>query len=187
MKVLGICASPRHNGNAHILLENILKEFSGSGYEKEFIQISDYKINPCRECGGCDSTGKCVVDDDMQKIYPKLVNCNILIISSPIFFGGLTSNIKAMIDRCQCLWIKKYILKKRVSEISGRQGGFISICGGKQDFFVCAAKSVKTFFATLDISYCSELFFFEVDKKEDILKKEDMPHKLKEFKERFEL
>jgi len=170
MKIIGIAGSPRHNGNTFLLLQKALDGAKTNGAETEFIFIPDLKINPCRECGGCDKTGKCVVDDDMQIMYPKLQDTEGIIIASPIFFGNVTSNLKAMIDRCQCLWVRKYILKQPISNKLNRKGAFISVCGGrKTDFFPAASLTVKALFTTLDISYSAELFFSKIDEKDTIL------------------
>jgi len=174
MRVLGIAGSPRRDGNTFLLLQKALEGAKGAGADTEFIFIPDLKISPCRECGGCDKTGKCVVDDDMQSIYPRLQNAEVIIIASPIFFGNVTANLKAMIDRCQCLWVKKYILKQPISKISNRRGAFISVCGGrKADFFPAASLTLKALFKTLDVSYVSELFFTQIDDKSAILKHPD--------------
>lgn len=173
MKILGISGSPRHNGNTFLLLQKVLDGAKESRLEveTEFIFIPDLKINPCRECHGCDKTGKCVVDDDMQIMYPKLQNSDCIIIASPIFFGNVTANLKAMIDRCQCLWVKKYILRQPISDKQNRKGAFISACGGKKiDFFPAAALTIKALFKTLDISYVAELFFSHIDEKGAITK-----------------
>lgn len=170
MKVLCIAGSPRHKGNTYLLLEKAVEGANQEGAQTELIKIADLKISPCRECGGCDNTGKCVVDDDMQIIYPKLVDADLIILASPIFFGNITANLKAMIDRCQCLWVRKYRLGDKISEKSERRGLFISVCAGrKKDFFPAAELVLKTFFATIDVSYSGKLFLSEVDEKGDVL------------------
>ena len=166
MKILGIAGSPRRGGNTFLLLQKALEGARTEGVETEFIFIPDLKINPCRECSGCYKTGKCVVDDDMQVMYPRLQNAEGIIIASPIFFGGVTANLKAMIDRCQCLWVKKYVLKQSASDKLNRRGAFISVCGGKKtDFFPAASLTIKALFKTLNVSYVAELFFSQVDEK----------------------
>jgi multimeric flavodoxin WrbA len=166
MKILGIAGSPRRDGNTFLLLQKTLEGTIEGKAETEFIFIPDLKISPCRECGGCDKTGKCVVDDDMQIMYPKLQDADRIIIASPIFFGGVTANLKIMIDRCQCLWVKKYILKQPMSDKTDRKGAFISACGGKRTkFFPGASLTIRTLFKTLDISYVAELFFSQIDNK----------------------
>ena len=171
MKVLGIAGSPRQEGNTCTLLREALKGAAETGAETELLFIPGLKINPCRECGGCDNTGKCAVDDGMQAVYPKFRDADRFIVASPIFFGGVTANLKAMIDRCQCLWVRKYILKQPVSAKTNRGGVFISACGGKKtDFFQAASLTIKAFFITLDVAYSADLFFPGIDSKGAITK-----------------
>jgi len=166
LKVLGICGSPRKDGNTHQLLQRLLDGVALARADKEFISMSDLKISPCRECHSCDKTGICVIDDDMKIMYPKFCDADRVIIASPIFFGSVTANIKAIIDRCQCLWVKKYILKQKISDKTGRRGAFISVCGGKiKDFFPGAALVIKSLFTTIDIKYEFELFYSQIDEK----------------------
>lgn len=171
MYVLGICGSPRKNGNSETLLNKVLEGAKSKGLEIEKICLSELEIALCQECGGCDLTGKCVIDDDMQKIYPKLFKCDMLLLASPIFFMGLTAQTKAFIDRCQCLWVAKYKLKKVPWDRENkRKGVFISVCGSNfSNMFESAKYTVKAFFNTLDFSYENELFFRNMDKKGDIL------------------
>lgn len=168
VKVLGISGSPRKNGNSETLLDKTLEAVVSKGYEIEKIRLNELKITPCQECGGCDFTGKCIIDDDMQKIYPKLFSCNALILSSPIFFAGLTAQTKAFIDRCQCLWVAKYILKKVLWD-TNRKGAFISVCGSDFSYMFKGAKyTVKAIFNTLDFSFEGELLLKNIDECGDI-------------------
>jgi multimeric flavodoxin WrbA len=73
VKVLGLSGSPRREGNTDILLEEMLRGAEERGAKTERIIISKLKFSPCLECHGCDDTGKCVLDDDMEKVYPKLL------------------------------------------------------------------------------------------------------------------
>jgi len=173
MKVLGIFGSPRRGGNTDILLEETLKGAAKEGAEVDRIFLTDYAITPCKECHGCDQTGQCVILDDMQKIYPKLLESDIIILASPIFFYGVTAWAKALIDRSQALWAKKYLLKDPSLGKEGRKrkGFFISVGATKgQKVFEGAILTVKYFFDTFNAEYTGELVFRDVDGKGDILK-----------------
>ena len=111
VKVLGIFGSPRRGGNTEILLEEALKGTEKEGAKVERLYLSNFTITPCIECHGCDRTGNCVVLDDMQKIYPKLLEADVVILASPIFFYGVTGWAKSLIDRSQAFWARKYLLK----------------------------------------------------------------------------
>ena len=173
MKVLGLFGSPRRGGNTDLLLEEALKGAQTEGAEVERLHLADFNIIPCRECLECFHEGKCIILDDMQKIYPKLLEADIIILASPIFFYGVTGWAKAFIDRCQALWSRKYILKDESLGREGkrRKGFFISVGGTKgQRVFEGAILTAKYFFDVLNADYVGELVFREVDAKGDILK-----------------
>ena len=173
MRVLGIFGSPRRGGNTEILLEEALKGAEKEGAETERLHVADFNIMPCVECLACYEEGRCVILDDMQKIYLKLLEADIIILASPIFFYGMTAWAKAMVDRCQALWSRKYILKEASLGKEGkkRKGFFISVGGTKgQKVFEGAILTAKYFFDVLNAAYAGDLVFRGVDGKGDILK-----------------
>jgi multimeric flavodoxin WrbA len=173
MKVLGLFGSPRRGGNTEILLEEVLKGAEREGAEIERLYLSNLKITPCTECHGCDETGDCVILDEMQKIYPKLLEADIIILASPIFFYGVTAWAKTLIDRSQALWAKKYLVNDPAMGKKGkrRKGFFISVGATKgQKVFEGAILTVKYFFDALNVEYTGELVYRGVDGKGEILK-----------------
>jgi len=173
MKVLGIFGSPRKGGNTDLLLEEALKGAEQEGAEVERLRLTDFAVTPCTECHGCDQTGECVIPDDMQKIYPKLLEADIILLASPIFFYGVTAWAKALIDRSQVFWTRKYLLKDSSLGKEGkkRKGFFISVGATKgKKVFEGSILTVKYFFDVLNAEYGGELVFKEVEGKGDILK-----------------
>ena len=173
MKVLGIFGSPRRGGNTELLLEETLKGAEKEGAKVERLFLSDFTITPCKECHGCDNTGNCIILDDMGKIYPKLLEADIIILTSPIFFYGVTAWAKALIDRSQAFWARKYLLKDPSLGKEGkkRKGFFISVGATKgPKVFDGAIQTVKYFFDVLNVEYVGELVFRNVEAKGDILK-----------------
>ena len=173
MKVLGLFGSPRRGGNTEILLEEALQGAEKEGAEIERLYLSDLKISPCMECHGCDTTGDCVILDEMQKIYPKLLEADIIILASPIFFYGVTAWAKSLIDRSQALWAKKYLVKNPSmgKKEKRRKGFFISVGATKgQKVFEGAILTVKYFFDAINTEYTGELLYRGVDGKGEILK-----------------
>ena len=173
MKVLGIFGSPRKGGNTELLLEEALKGAEAEGAEVERLRITDYNVIPCKGCLACYNKGGCIILDDMQKIYPKLMEADILILASPVFFYNVTAWAKALIDRCQALWARKYQLKDPSMGKEGkkRKGFFISTGGTKgQKMFEGSVLTVKYFFDVLNAEYAGDLLVREVDAKGDILK-----------------
>ncbi len=168
MKSLGIMGSPRIKGNTDLLLDEALNGAQSQGTEVEKLVIDKLKIAPCREFYGCLRDGNCVIRDDMDDIYPKLLNADIVIVASPMFFYGLTSQIKALIDRCQALWDRKYIFKQTPPN-SARKGAFIAVGAttGKK-LFDGSILTVKYFFQSIGVKYVDELLVRGVDKKGEI-------------------
>lgn len=161
MKVLGIYGSPRKGGNSDRLLDEALKGARESGADVRSIFCRDLKISGCIECGGCDKTGECVVKDDMQLVYPALVEADSIILSSPMFFYGITAQAKALIDRTQALWSKRMLTKtpeERKRYDSGK-GRLIAVGATKgKTLFDGAVKTAQYFYDALDMSYEGGVF-----------------------------
>jgi multimeric flavodoxin WrbA len=173
LKVMGIFGSPRRGGNTDTLLEETLKGTEKEGAEVERLHLTEFTITPCKECHGCDQTGECVILDDMQKIYPKLLDADVIILASPIFFYGISAWAKAFVDRCQALWSRKYLVKDRSLGKEGkrRKGFFISVGATKgARVFEGAILTAKYFFDVFNAEYLGELVFRGIDAKGDILK-----------------
>lgn len=170
MKVLGISGSPRRGGNSETLLDQALKGAKYCGLDTEKIILNELKFSPCQECDGCCKTGKCIIKDDMQIVYKKIEQTENLILASPIFFGSLSAQVKAMIDRCQCLWVAKYVLKN-IPRPAKKKGILILASGANREkFFQNAESIVKNFFAVLDIEFKDKLYCPKIDEKGKILK-----------------
>lgn len=172
-RFLAIAGSPRHDGNTDMLLKEVVRGAESEGAEVKAILIRDLCIAPCRHCHGCLKTGRCVVEDDMQWIHAELRRADRLALASPIFFMGLTAQTKAMIDRCQALWVLKYVLKLPVAANEGRErrGLFISVGGTRgPKLFEPAMATVKIFFKTLEFTYAGDLLYRSIDEKGAIVK-----------------
>lgn len=159
MTVLGISGSPKRGGFTDLLLDKALEGAEAGEAMVEKVVLNDLVFRPCQECGGCDETGICVQDDDLKPFYQKLLKADAVIVASPIYFTNITAQLKAMIDRCQALWVKKYVLKQGREGLQKRPGAFLCIGGKeKKEYFESARQVIKAFFATLDIEYKLELF-----------------------------
>ena len=134
----------------------------------EKLIVDRLKIKPCREYYTCLKDGNCAIRDDMDDIYPKLVAADVVIAASPMFFYGITAQLKALIDRCQALWSRKYVLKQKMTE-SPRKGAFIGVGatkGGK--LFEGSIMVMKYFFKAIDVEYAGELLVRGVDERGEI-------------------
>ncbi len=169
MLILGISASPRRGGNCEILLDKALSAAAEAGAETEKVVLSTLTISPCMGCGACDQTGKCILEDDMQDLYEKIDQADVMIFASPIYFYAVSGWAKAAIDRCQALWARKYVLKATGFK-SGRKGYFISVGATKGErLFEGARLTMKYFFDAAGYIYVGELLVNGVDSQGDIL------------------
>ena len=167
-KVIGIFGSPRKDGNSDILLNSAIQGAEANGINIEKIIIRDLHIAPCNSCGGCMESGVCVIGDDMQKIYPKLVEMDGIIVASPIYFMGVSAQLKAFIDRCQAFWARKYMLHLPI-RAGGRtaKGFFIETAARNtgEDLFTGAVKTIKAFFHVLDTRYTGDILCTGLEEK----------------------
>ena len=177
MKVLGILGSPRREGNTEILLNEALRGASDHGGVCEKVILRDLKITPCLEIYKCAEDGVCAIQDEMQGLFPKIIQAERLLLASPIFFYSVPALAKSMIDRCQSLWAKKYILKLPVSPVSDRKGVFISVAATRgKKLFDGVRLTVQYFFDAIDVAYSDELFVRGADEKGEV---RDQPEALK--------
>ena len=168
LKILGIMGSPRIKGNTDLLLDEALRGVQGQQVETEKIVVDKLKVAPCREYYGCLRDGNCVIRDDMDSIYPKLVEAEGIIVASPIFFYSITAQLKALIDRCQALWARKYVLKNAPPD-KARKGAFIAVGATRGErLFEGSVLTVKYFFKAVDVEYVDELLIRGVDKRGEI-------------------
>ncbi|HIC92362.1 MAG TPA: flavodoxin family protein [Syntrophaceae bacterium] len=171
MKVLGISGSPRRMGNSELLLDECLKGAESRGAELEKIILADLKITPCLELNVCYDKGECPIKDDMKGLYPKLLEADYVVVSSPIFFYTVTAFTKAFIDRCQALWATKYILKQIPIGGKKRKGIFISVGATRgRRLFEGVKLTMKYFFDAIDAEYSGELLIRGIEKKGEIKK-----------------
>jgi len=169
MKVLGIMGSPRRRSNTDILLDKALEGVREAGAEVEKVLVSKLKISPCLEIYACRKDGDCAIKDDMQLLYKKLLEADHVIFASPMFFYGITSQAKAIIDRCQALWVRRHVLGMGKEDNRVRRGAFISVGAtqGKK-LFDGAVLTVKYFFDAIGVKYSGDLLVRGIDKKGQI-------------------
>jgi len=169
MKVLGIMGSPRRQSNTEILLDKALEGAREAGAEVEKVLASKLKISPCLEIYACRKDGDCAIKDDMQLLYKKLLEADHIIFASPIFFYGVTSQAKALVDRCQALWVRKHVLDMGKEDKRVRRGVFISVGATRgTKLFDGAVLTVKYFFDAIGVKYSGDLLVRGVDNKGQI-------------------
>jgi multimeric flavodoxin WrbA len=110
MKVLGLVGSPRKNGNTDITVTQILSGAKASSHQTEKLYLYDVKIAPCVDCRNCKTANyQCAIKDDMQTVYPKLENADVIVFGSPLYWYGPTAKMKLLIDR-----LRPYVESKKL-------------------------------------------------------------------------
>ncbi len=165
MKVLGILGSPRRGGNTEILLRAFLEGAAAGGAEVEEVRLREMKISPCLEIYHCFKDGTCPIKDDMIGFYDKLLAAEVVVLASPIFFYNVSAQAKAMIDRTQALWARRYALKQ---DFPGpeRQGVLLAVGATKgRLLFVGTRLTAKYFFDAINVTYAAEILVRGADAK----------------------
>lgn len=99
MKVLGIMGSSRAKGNSSTLLQQVLEGAKAKGAEINTLSLNNLNIRGCTNCDACKKSGKCVIKDDMHKIYDSIDEADIVVFSSPNYMGGIQGKLKCVLDR----------------------------------------------------------------------------------------
>ncbi len=167
--IVAVAGSPRRGGNTETLLQAAVQGATEEGAQVEWVRPNLMKFVACQHCGGCSATGVCVVQDDMQAVYALIERMDGMILASPIYFGSVTAQVKALIDRAQALWVRKYLLHRPLSEDGKpRPLLFLSALGGRSRGHIRAARTVvRAFLNTWDGEY-QELIFPRIDLEGEI-------------------
>ncbi len=99
MKMLALSGSPRSQGNTEKLLRIALEVLESRGIETEFISLAGKVILPCTACMVCKKEPRCVLEDDFDLIFRKMISSDGFIVGSPVYFGSATSETVALLDR----------------------------------------------------------------------------------------
>lgn len=99
VKILGVIGSPRRKGNTHILVSEILKGAKEEGASTDVVCLNDLNINECDGCHACWKGKQSSKNDDMNDIYPKLIESDVIVFGTPVYWYGPTALMKMFIDR----------------------------------------------------------------------------------------
>ena len=172
-KIVAIYGSPRRRGNTGLLLSRAVDGARDMGAEVVEVVLRELKISPCLEIYGCREKGRCAIQDDFQRLHDLFLECAGLILASPIFFYTVSAHTKAMVDRCQALWVKKHWIDKvPFGRLQPRgKGLFISVGATRgKKLFDGALLTVKYFLETLDLELWKSLLYRGLDFEGDVLK-----------------
>lgn len=124
MKVLAVIGSPRKEGNTHVLINEVVRGATSMGASCEVIDICDLSIAPCQGCEHCVSTGTCVQSDDMLDMYPRILESDVLVIGSPVYWWGPSAQIKTFMDRMFAV-----VQKGGWKRLKGKKAGLVTTYG----------------------------------------------------------
>ncbi|MBW1616777.1 MAG: NAD(P)H-dependent oxidoreductase [Deltaproteobacteria bacterium] len=172
MLALGLNGSPRKGGNTEYLLSAFLNEIEKHKIATKTIRVSKKTISPCTECGYCEENDGCIIKDDMSaQIYPLLKEADIIVAAAPIFFYGFPAQFKALIDRSQALWAKKYFLGIEDPKKKSKKGFLLSLGATKgKNLFNGVKLTAKYFFDAISAKPAGDLCYFKVEKPGEITK-----------------
>jgi len=161
--IIGLNGTPRLGGNSELLLDKALEGAGQLGATTVRLDVGRMHINGCTACGSCsEDAGYCVQNDDMTRIYKLLDEADGIIVASPLYFSGLSSQLKAAIDRCQCIWVSGQYRK-------GRPGAFICVGGDVQANFRNAVSEARSFMKGIGFEGREELLVPGIDKRGDVI------------------
>ena len=141
MKVIAFSGSPREGGNTEQMIQRVFSILEDEGIETELIQIGGIPIRGCTACMKCyeNRDGTCTIaTDDLNNYFRKMVEADAVILGSPTYFGDVTADMKAFIDRCGMIAkASGDILQRKVGAavVTARRGGAIHTFDTINHFF----------------------------------------------------
>ncbi len=144
MKVLIINGSPRADGNTSIALAEMEAVFARNGVETETVQVGMKDIRSCIACGACAKTGKCVFDDIVNELAPKLEAADGLVVASPVYYAGANPTLTALLTRLFHSTHFSKSMKVGASVVCARRGGCSSTFDELNKFFTISGMPIAS-------------------------------------------
>ncbi len=120
MKAIAICGSPRVEGNTEAPVNLCLERLASVGFDTELVRLAEKLVLPCKGCGTCGKRldGRCSTDsDDFHEVFARMLEAEIIIVGSPVYFGSATPQMMALLDRAG------YVARKNGNLFSRKLGG----------------------------------------------------------------
>jgi arsenate reductase len=170
MLVLGLQGSPRKKGNTNYLIARFMDAAEKSGARTITVDVTKKNIIPCKEYTVCEKKGFCPIDDDVkEEIYPLLRQADIVVVASPIFFYNMSAQLKAVVDRCQMFWARKYRLKLRDPGANMRRGFLLSVGATKgKNLFEGLQLTTQYFFDAICAKFEGSLTYRGIEGPKDM-------------------
>lgn len=182
MFVLGLQGSPRLNGNTSLLLKTFMEEAENLGASTHTVNAYLKNITPCKELKVCETKGLCPINDDMDnEIYSLFWDADLIVMATPVFFYSVPAQLKALIDRSQNQWTRKYKLKLEDPGRKWRKGFVLALGATKgANLFEGINLTSKYFFDAVGADYKGSLTYRKIEDIGDI---ERHPETLNEARE----
>jgi len=177
-KIIALLGSPLGEGNTAKLLDEAIRGAGDAGCEIEKIAVTTLSFEACTEMMFCREHETCIMDDDMQEMYPKFREMDGLIIATPVMTMGIPGKLKSFMDRFQVFFMAKYMRKIPLvspEKKKKRNGLFISISGmNVPGVFSGAKMTVEAFLDIIDCRYSDELLISDMDTIRDIASRPEL-------------
>ena len=167
MKYLALIGSPRKNGNTDIMADEVLRGASDAGCSVEKIYLDDYKIRPIADVGDCKTSERIDArsDDDFPGLLEKFLDSDVIVISSPVYWQGLSAQLKCFIDR-----LSSYFRRPPYAQrFDGK--GYIVVCAygrAEKDHGKWVTEPTKVTVEMLRGHYLGDVCASNVQKKGDV-------------------
>ncbi|MGD8250868.1 MAG: NAD(P)H-dependent oxidoreductase [Desulfobacterales bacterium] len=170
MLVVGFQGSPRRRGNTYFLTSTFLSEAERLGASVRFLEVDRMQVVPCKEYVVCEKKGYCPIEDEvLTEIYPLIREADLIVLGTPVFFYNMTAQLKAVIDRCQMFWARKYRLNLRDPKRGTKKGLLLSVAATRgKKLFDAIHLTVKNFCDAVDVTYADHLTYREIEGPTDM-------------------
>jgi len=192
MLVVGLQGSPRKKGNTHFLLNAFMQAAEKAGARTLTLDVTRKNILPCKEYVVCEKKGFCPIEDDVRdEIYPLLRQAEAVVLATPIFFYNMTAQLKAVVDRCQTFWARKYKLKLTDPAAAVRRGFVLSVGATKgKNLFEGLNLTAQYFFDAIAARFAGSLTYRGIEGPGDLSRRpgvlEDVERSVSDFLQPFQ-
>ena len=146
--LVALNGSPVRGSSVDLLLQAICAGAEEAGGRSEHIYCNELSVKPCQACGPEPTTGYCIFNDDMDRIYAALEGAHAVAVGSPVYFDGVSAQLKLVMDRCNCVTPLVRLAEGgydfRPKWARTRRGVFVTACSTKHPHDL-AERSVRGF------------------------------------------
>lgn len=139
-KILVVMGSPREKSNSSILARQVGGGAKAAGAVVEYVTLHELDIHPCNACDACLNGSSCVIEDDMQALYPKIRACNVLVLATPVYWFTVSAQMKTFMDR----WYA-FGGEQAYAALAGKRVGIVLTYGDTDPFSSGAVNALRAF------------------------------------------